>query len=246
MGAGGDGGGGGSGSDGYGPGWVYTINADESMALIPARAPSKHTSRATRGGGAPGESTELTLRAKNSKQTASRRKGGEKIGVEEEDASDTDRELDRLQYQKFSRDREIDRLRGEVSSVRGLLSAKDKEMSTVTREMELKDAELRSVRSVKKTKSGVDQIVQCQFLLNGDINGVLYKLGIAGGLQAWQNPARSGMCRVTCGLQGVTAMNGVREVYAHKEDVLERAVVADTFSFNDGWFILDLDPGKAC
>ena len=251
VGARGDGGGGGSGPDGYGPGWVYTINADESMALVPVSAPSKHNSRAARGeagvgGGAPGKSTELALRGKNSKQTTSRRKGGEKIGVEEEDVSDADRELDRLQYQKFSRDREIDRLRGEVSSVRGLLSAKDKEMSTVTREMELKDAELRSVRSVKKTKSGVDQIVQCQFLLNGDTNGVLYKLGIAGGLKAWQNPARSGMCRVICGLQGVTAMNGVREVYAHKEDVLERAVVADTFSFDDGWFILDLDPGKAC
>ena len=29
---------------------------------------------------------------------------------------------------------------------------------------------------------------------------------------------------------------------AHTEDVLERAVVADTFAFDDGWFILDLDP----
>ena len=114
---------------------------------------------------------------------------------------------------------------------------------TISREMELKDAELRSMRQVKKTKTGAMQTVQCQFLLNGDTNGVLYKLGIAGGLKTWQNPSRSGLCRVICGLQGVTAMNGVREVAAHKEDVLERAVVSDTFCFDDGWFILDLDPG---
>ena len=73
-------------------------------------------------------------------------------------------------------------------------------------------------------------------------SGVLYKLGVAGGLKTWENPARNGLCRVICGLQGVTATNGVREVAAHKEDVLERAVVADTFAFDDGWFILDLDP----
>ena len=36
------------------------------------------------------------------------------------------------------------------------------------------------------------QAVQCQFLLNGDTNGVLYKLGIAGGLKAWKNPAHTG------------------------------------------------------
>ena len=245
---GGDGGAGGRGSSGYGPGWVYTINADESMALVPVTTASKKAGRTSRGGGgAQSESTELVLRGKSAKQAdASRRRGGDRIEVEDDDSTETDRELDRLQYQKFSRDREIDRLRGEVSSVRGLLSAKDKEMNTVSREMELKDAELRSMRVNKKTKTGVDQIVHCQFLLNGDTNGVLYKLGVAGGLQSWQNPARSGMCRVMCGLQGVTAMNGVREVQAHKEDVLERAVVADTFSFDDGWFILDLDPGNSC
>jgi len=33
------------------------------------------------------------------------------------------------------------------------------------------------------------------------------------------------------------------QVAAHKEDVLERAVVSDTFAFDDGWFVIDLDPG---
>jgi hypothetical protein len=62
-------------------------------------------------------------------------------------------------------------LRGEVSSVRGLMTAKEKEMNTLTREMELKDAELRSMRTVKRTKSGVFSSIHSHFLLNGDTNG---------------------------------------------------------------------------
>ena len=54
------------------------------------------------------------------------------------------------------------------------MTAKEKEMNTLTREMELKDAELRSMRTVKRTKSGVFSSIHSihsHFLLNGDTNG---------------------------------------------------------------------------